>query len=59
MSARSLGFWLREIGRLLALYRNKRRASVKRLALAHAADLDRKPAELTRIRDTIWPRSIA
>jgi MerR family copper efflux transcriptional regulator len=53
--ARSLGFSLREIDKLLALYRNKRRASedVKRLALAHVADLDHKIAELMRIRDTI------
>jgi MerR family copper efflux transcriptional regulator len=53
--ARSLGFSLSEIDRLLALYRNKRRASedVKRLALAHVADLDHKIAELTRIRETI------
>ena len=53
--ARDLGFSLQEIDKLLALYRNRRRASedVKRLALAHVCELDRKIAELTRIRDTL------
>jgi MerR family transcriptional regulator, copper efflux regulator len=53
--ARDLGFSLQEIDKLLALYRNRRRASgdVKRLALVHVAELDRKIAELTRIRDTL------
>src|SRR5215469_71865 len=53
--ARDLGFSLQEIDRLLALYRNRRRASedVKRLALVHVAELDHKIAELTRIRDTL------
>jgi MerR family copper efflux transcriptional regulator len=53
--ARDLGFSLPEIDKLLALYRNRRRASedVKRLALAHVADLDQKIAEFTRIRDTL------
>ena len=53
--ARGLGFSLQEVDALLALYRNRRRASrdVKRLALRHLADLDRKIAELTRIRGTI------
>ena len=53
--ARDLGFSLSEIDKLLGLYRNRRRASedVKRLALAHVAELDRKIAELTQIRDTL------
>jgi Cu(I)-responsive transcriptional regulator len=53
--ARDLGFSLPEIDKLLALYRNRRRASedVKRLALAHVADIERKIAELARIRDTL------
>ncbi|HET9105882.1 MAG TPA: Cu(I)-responsive transcriptional regulator [Steroidobacteraceae bacterium] len=53
--ARDLGFSLQEIDKLLALYRNRRRASedVKRLALAHVAQLDHKITELTRIRDTL------
>lgn len=53
--ARSLGFSLKEVGGLLALYRDRARASrdVKRLALEHVAELDRKIAELTAIRNVI------
>jgi Cu(I)-responsive transcriptional regulator len=53
--ARALGFSLRDIAHLLTLYRDRGRASkeVKALALQHVAELDRKIAELTRIRDTI------
>jgi MerR family copper efflux transcriptional regulator len=53
--ARLLGFPLKDIAQLLELYRDKRRASgeVKRLALQHVAELDRKLRELTAIRDTI------
>ena len=53
--ARALGFPLRDIADLLGLYRNDHRASrdVKKLAVAHVAELDRKIAELTSIRNTI------
>ncbi|MBU6464583.1 MAG: Cu(I)-responsive transcriptional regulator [Bradyrhizobium sp.] len=53
--ARSLGFSLKEVAALLSLYRDRRRASrdVKRLALAHVAELDRKIAEMKAIRNTI------
>lgn len=53
--ARSLGFSLKDVGELLALYRDRKRSSreVKRLALSHVAELDRKIAELTAIRNTI------
>jgi MerR family copper efflux transcriptional regulator len=53
--ARSLGFTLREVTDLLALYRNRRRESreVKKLALNHVAALDRKIAEMTAIRNLI------
>jgi Cu(I)-responsive transcriptional regulator len=53
--ARGLGFSLKEVGELLALYRDHSRASkdVKGLALAHVAELDRKIAELTAIRNLI------
>lgn len=53
--ARALGFSLKDIGALLGLYRNDNRASrdVKNLALRHVAELDRKIAGLTTIRNTI------
>ncbi|MDE1935976.1 Cu(I)-responsive transcriptional regulator [Bradyrhizobium sp.] len=53
--ARRLGFSLKEVAALLALYRDRRRASrdVKRLALARVAELDRKIAEMKAIRNTI------
>jgi Cu(I)-responsive transcriptional regulator len=53
--ARSLGFTLKEVTGLLTLYRDRRRASreVKKLALRHVVELDRKIAEMTAIRDTI------
>ena len=53
--ARALGFSLKDVSNLLELYSNNKRASrdVKRLALRHVAELDRKLAELTAIRNTI------
>jgi MerR family copper efflux transcriptional regulator len=53
--ARSLGFSIEEIGGLLSLWRNHRRASaeVKRLAMKHIAELDSKIEELRAIRATL------
>lgn len=53
--ARSLGFSMDEIGTLLSLWRNQRRASaqVKRLAQKHIADLDSKIAELQSMRSAL------
>ena len=53
--ARELGFSMVEIGALLELWRNRRRASadVKRIALQHMADLDRRIAEMTGMRRTL------
>ena len=53
--ARSLGFSLKEIDELIALYRDRRRTSrdVKRLALGHVEDLNRKIAELAAIRNVL------
>ena len=50
--ARGLGFSIDEIGTLLGLWRNQRRASkeVKRLALKHIAELDHKIEELQSVR---------
>jgi MerR family copper efflux transcriptional regulator len=53
--ARALGFSLKEVGALVALWRDKRRASadVRRLATAHLADIDARIAELRRIRQPL------
>jgi Cu(I)-responsive transcriptional regulator len=53
--ARDLGFSLAEIKALLALWGNRRRASadVKRLALRHVEDLDRRIAEMQAMRRTL------
>lgn len=53
--ARRLGFSLKEVGELLSLYRDRQRASkdVRRLALEHIADLDRRIADLVAMRNTI------
>lgn len=53
--ARDLGFSMAEITELLALWRNRRRASaqVKRIAQTHIADLDRRLAEMQAMRRTL------
>lgn len=53
--ARQLGFSVKEVGALVALWRDKRRASadVRRLATAHLRDIDARIAELRRIRQTL------
>lgn len=53
--SRDLGFSLEEVGRLLALWQDRERASadVKALALAHVDELNRKIGELTALRDTL------
>ena len=52
---RALGFSLDQIADLLALWRDKHRASadVRRLALEHIASLDRKIAELEAMKRTL------
>jgi Cu(I)-responsive transcriptional regulator len=54
-SARSLGFSLDDIGRLLSLWKDKSRASadVKALALSHIDALNAKIGEITAMRDTL------
>lgn len=53
--ARDLGFDTREISTLLQLWRNMRRSSaeVKRVALEHAADLQRRIAALQSMQRTL------
>jgi Cu(I)-responsive transcriptional regulator len=53
--ARALGFSLDQIAGLLALWRDKQRASadVRRLALEHIDELDRKIAELEAMKRTL------
>jgi Cu(I)-responsive transcriptional regulator len=53
--ARDLGFTMKEIGGLLGLWKNKRRASadVKKLATRHIAELDARIAELQGMRRTL------
>lgn len=53
--SRDLGFSMAEIAELLQLWQNPRRASssVKRIALAHIADLDRRMAEMAEMRQTL------
>ena len=53
--ARDLGFGMREIDNLLGLWHNRRRASkdVKAIALAHAADLQRRIGEMQAMQRTL------
>jgi MerR family copper efflux transcriptional regulator len=53
--SRTLGFSLKEVGALVALWRDKRRASadVRRLAATHLAEIDARIAELRRIRQPL------
>ncbi len=53
--ARDLGFSMAEIGQLLALWQNRRRASadVKRIALAHVNDLERRMQEMAAMKRTL------
>jgi Cu(I)-responsive transcriptional regulator len=53
--ARDLGFSLGEVAELLRLWQDRRRASadVKRIALAHAADLERRIADLQQMQATL------
>lgn len=53
--ARSLGFSVRDVGNLLALWRDRSRASaeVKRVATDHIGEIERKIAELEAMRRTL------
>lgn len=53
--ARSLGFSMKEIKKLVSLWRNRARASseVKALAQGHLKDLEMKIKELESMRDTL------
>ena len=53
--ARSLGFSVKEVGDLLALWRDRKRASqqVRDVAQRHIDDIDRKIAELQSMRATL------
>ena len=53
--SRNLGFSLEQIRELLSLWQNDQRASadVKRIALAHVADLNQRIAELSDMRNTL------
>jgi len=53
--ARSLGFSVREVGDLVALWQNRQRASadVRSLARAHLGEIERKLKELESMRATL------
>ena len=53
--ARELGFSMAEIAVLLKLWQNRRRASadVKRIAMRHVADLERRMAAMAGMRDAL------
>ncbi len=53
--SRDLGFGMAEIAQLLKLWQNRRRASadVKRMALAHVGDLERRIAEMQSMKDVL------
>lgn len=53
--ARNLGFSVKDVSTLLDLWRDQKRASadVKAFAQAHIEEVDRKIAELRKIRDTL------
>jgi MerR family transcriptional regulator, copper efflux regulator len=53
--ARGLGFSIKEVGDLLTLWHDKRRAShkVKAMALGHITEIDQKMAELAAMRRTL------
>lgn len=53
--ARSLGFSMKEIKKLLSLWRNKSRASkeVKNLATQHLSDLEAKIKEMQEMADSL------
>jgi DNA-binding transcriptional MerR regulator len=53
--ARSLGFSIKEIGELVSLWQDRRRASsrVKKLATEHIRDLDQKIAQMQAMKATL------
>ncbi len=53
--SRDLGFSMTEISALLKLWQNRRRASadVKRMALEHIADLERRIGEMQSMKDVL------